>query len=83
MKASSSHKGPYEFDTVQCIQDLSGQHIGPVWCMKFSLCGRLLATAGQDKVLRVWVLKSAFNYFLDMRTKYNADNKVTPSEVNN
>lgn len=54
----------------------SGEHTGPVWCMKFSGCGRLLATAGQDHVLRVWVLKQAFNYFLDIRTKCNADIKV-------
>ena len=44
--------------------------------MKFSPCGRLLATAGQDHILRVWVLKQAFNYFLDIRTKWNADVKV-------
>lgn len=31
--------------------------------MKFSSCGRLLATAGQDKVLRIWVLKDAYQFF--------------------
>ena len=45
--------------------------------MKFSGCGQLLATAGQDHVLRVWVLKIAFNYFLDIRNKCNADVKVS------
>lgn len=54
----------------------SGEHTGPIWCTKFSGCGRLLATAGQDHMLRVWVLKQAFNYFLDIRTKCNADIKV-------
>ena len=39
--------------------------------MKFSHCGRLLATGGQDNLLRVWVLKDAFTYFSDMRQKYN------------
>lgn len=63
LKASSSHKGPYEFDQLQHIQDLSGEHMGPIWCMKFSTCGRLLATAGQDRILRVWVLRSAYAYF--------------------
>ena len=78
LKASNSHKGPYEFGCLQHVQDLSGEHIGPVWCMKFSACGRLLATAGQDKVLRIWVLRDAFTYFQDMRTKYNAE-KVSPT----
>ncbi|XP_015603870.1 WD repeat-containing protein 44 isoform X2 [Cephus cinctus] len=78
LKASNSHKGPYEFSCLQHVQDLSGEHVGPVWCMKFSACGRLLATAGQDRVLRIWVLRDAFAYFQDMRTKYNAE-KVSPT----
>ena len=40
MKASSSHKGPYEFDQLLFVQDFKSEHIGPVWCMKFSACGR-------------------------------------------
>ncbi|OAD59970.1 WD repeat-containing protein 44 [Eufriesea mexicana] len=78
LKASNSHKGPYEFSCLQHVQDLSGEHVGPVWCMKFSVCGRLLATAGQDRVLRIWVLRDAFAYFQDTRTKYNAE-KVSPT----
>ncbi|XP_043273578.1 WD repeat-containing protein 44 isoform X2 [Venturia canescens] len=81
LKASNSHKGPYEFSCLQHVQDLSGEHVGPVWCMKFSVCGRLLATAGQDRVLRIWVLRDAFTYFQDRRTKYNAENvSPTPSQ---
>lgn len=81
MKASSSHKGPYEFDTLQCVQEMHAEqpHRGPIWCMKFSPCGRLLATAGQDRVLRIWVLKTAFNYFQDMRSRCNADSKSSPT----
>ncbi|GLH13600.1 Protein will die slowly [Gryllus bimaculatus] len=78
LKVSGSHKGPYEFDSLQHVQDLSGEHTGPVWCMKFSSCGRLLATAGQDRVLRIWVVRNAYTYFQDMRTKYNAE-KVSPT----
>lgn len=40
---------------LRVMQDLSGKHIGAIWTMKMSSCGRLLATAGQDKVVRVWV----------------------------
>lgn len=78
LKASNSHKGPYELENIQHVQELSGEHEGPVWCMKFSSCGRLLATAGQDKVLRVWVVRDAYQFFQDMRTKYNAE-KVSPT----
>ncbi|XP_055699891.1 WD repeat-containing protein 44-like isoform X1 [Phlebotomus papatasi] len=79
IKASSTNKGPYEFAKLQHVQDLSGEHTGAVWCMKFSSCGRLLATAGQDKVLRIWVLKDAYPFFQDMRTKYNAEQKSSPT----
>lgn len=79
IKASSTNKGPYEFTKLQHVQDLSGEHTGAVWCMKFSSCGRLLATAGQDRVLRIWVLKDAYAFFQDMRTKYNADQKSSPT----
>lgn len=47
--------------------------------MKFSHCGRLLATAGQDNVVRIWVLKTAFDYFNNMRLKYNTEGNVTSS----
>ncbi|XP_055589778.1 WD repeat-containing protein 44 isoform X2 [Uranotaenia lowii] len=80
IKASSTNKGPYEFAKLQHVQDLSGEHTGAVWCMKFSSCGRLLATAGQDRVLRIWVLKDAYPFFQDMRTKYTAaDQKSSPT----
>ncbi|XP_032596408.1 WD repeat-containing protein 44 isoform X2 [Drosophila grimshawi] len=79
IKASSSNKGPYEFTKLQHVQDLIGEDTSAVWCMKFSSCGRLLATAGQDKVLRIWVLKDAYPYFQDMRNKYNADQKSSPT----
>ncbi|EEZ99884.1 WD repeat-containing protein 44 [Tribolium castaneum] len=78
LKASSSHKGPYEFEKVEHVQELKDEHEGPIWCMKFSCCGRLLATAGQDKVLRIWIVRDAFPFFQDMRTKYNAE-KVSPT----
>lgn len=45
--------------------------------MKFSLCGRLLATAGQDNIIRVWVLRNHLTYFNTMRERYNAHSKKT------
>uniref|UniRef100_H0WQ58 WD repeat-containing protein 44 n=1 Tax=Otolemur garnettii TaxID=30611 RepID=H0WQ58_OTOGA len=78
-KAAHGFKGPYDFDQIKVVQDLSGEHMGAVWTMKFSHCGRLLASAGQDNVVRIWVLKNAFDYFNNMRMKYNTEGRVSPS----
>ncbi|XP_067852900.1 WD repeat-containing protein 44 [Heptranchias perlo] len=78
-KAAHGFKGPYDFDQIKVVQDLSGEHMGAVWTMKFSHCGRLLATAGQDNVVRIWVLKNAWDYFNIMRMKYNTEGRVSPS----
>uniref|UniRef100_A0A8C9R6E1 WD repeat-containing protein 44 n=1 Tax=Scleropages formosus TaxID=113540 RepID=A0A8C9R6E1_SCLFO len=78
-KAAHGFKGPFDFDHVKMVQDLSGEHMGAVWTMKFSHCGRLLATAGQDNVVRIWVLRNAFDYFNNMRLKYNTEGRVSPS----
>ncbi|XP_022825934.1 WD repeat-containing protein 44 isoform X3 [Spodoptera litura] len=80
LKASNSHKGPYDFDgCVRHVQEMGSGHCGAVWCCKFSGCGRLLATAGQDKLLRVWVARDAYHMFQDMRTKYNLEQKSSPT----
>jgi len=52
---------------------------GPIWAMKFSHCGRLLATGGQDNVLRIWVLRESYPYFDEMKQKFSADNRQSPS----
>ncbi|KAL2094229.1 hypothetical protein ACEWY4_008948 [Coilia grayii] len=78
-KAAHSFKGPFDFHQVKLVQDLSGEHMGAVWTMKFSHCGRLLATAGQDNMVRIWVLKNAFDFFNNMRIKYNTEGRVSPS----
>lgn len=69
-KQSSHLKGKLEFDRVRLKQDLTGQHLGAVWTMEFSICGRLLASAGQDSVVRVWVLKTAYVFFHDLQAQY-------------
>jgi WD40 repeat protein len=78
VKASHSHKGPYDFDLLVPVQELTTQKMSAIWTMKFSQCGRLLATGGQDNLLHVWVLKEAFSYFDDMRRKYSDAAKVSP-----
>jgi len=55
------------------MQDLTGHHQGTVWVMKFSKCGRLLATAGRDKVVNMWVLRTALPHFQQKREHQNPD----------
>lgn len=52
---------------LRLVQDVGGPHMGAVWTMKFSACGKLLATAGYDKIVRVWVVKDALATFEQMR----------------
>jgi WD40 repeat protein len=80
-KRIQAHKsGPFDFEGIKFAQELSSPHLGPIWCMRFSQCGQLLATAGQDTILRIWVLKNSYNYFKEMRNRYNADNvKSSPT----
>jgi len=40
---------------------------------------KILVSSFQDTTLRIWVLKSAYNYFKDMRNRYNADVKSSPT----
>lgn len=54
---------------------IRGIHQGAIWTMKFSHCGRLLASAGQDHVLRVWVLRDAFEHFSEIRRKSQNANR--------
>ena len=53
------------------VVKLSYRVQGAVWTMEFSQCGKLLASGGQDNVLRVWVLKDFVAFFQQMRDKYN------------
>jgi len=82
-KRIQAHKsGPFDFEDIQFAQELSSPHLGPIWCMRFSQCGQLLATAGKDMVLQIWVLKSAYHYFQDMRNRYTSDDHVKTSPTN-
>ncbi|KAJ7382027.1 WD repeat-containing protein 44 [Desmophyllum pertusum] len=84
IKIKSGHgKGPAEFEKLRILQDLSGEHVGAVWTIKFTLCGRLMATAGQDHMVRVWVLKESQSYFEEMRAKYSktGDNSTSDQET--
>uniref|UniRef100_A0A1I7SFA5 WD repeat-containing protein 44 n=1 Tax=Bursaphelenchus xylophilus TaxID=6326 RepID=A0A1I7SFA5_BURXY len=67
-------KGPFDFSQLRVVQELNNEHTGAVWSLKFSMCGRLLATAGRDNMVRIWVLSKHLSYFTRMREKYNQGN---------
>ncbi|CAB4024963.1 WD repeat-containing 44 [Paramuricea clavata] len=88
---SANGKGIPIINKLNIIQDFSGKHQGAVWTMKFTSCGKLLSTAGQDKVVHVWVLKTEKDFFEQMRNKYakadserpaTPDSEKTASEEN-
>eukprot|EP00049_Salpingoeca_infusionum_P024211 m.15229 g.15229 ORF g.15229 m.15229 type:complete len:834 (-) comp6537_c0_seq1:750-3251(-) len=60
VKAHMAKDRPRSFKTVSLAQRIAGHHAGPVWVLRLSPSGHLLATAGQDKVVRIWVLVSKF-----------------------
>ncbi|CAF2993969.1 unnamed protein product [Rotaria socialis] len=64
-KSSRYLKEQTQFDKTQLLQTIVNAHIGPIWCMKFSPDGYLLATGGQDSLLKIWLLKSAQPQFHD------------------
>ena len=42
-----------DFSDVRLVQKVDA-HEGAIWTMKFSNCGKYLATSGQDLVVKVW-----------------------------
>ena len=39
--------------------------------MKFSPCGKLLASVGKDQLIRIWVLRGYYENFKDIIKKHN------------
>jgi len=54
---------PKAFRYVRPAQSIAQGHTGAVWAMQFSPDGFLLATAGQDHLVKVWVLLHKFDEF--------------------
>ncbi|GMT32837.1 hypothetical protein PFISCL1PPCAC_24134 [Pristionchus fissidentatus] len=83
VRPRNAKKGPFDFAELKVVQEITNEHTGAVWCVKFSICGRLMATAGHDTIIRVWCVRSALRYFNDMREKYQQKRGSTASSTNN
>lgn len=82
VRPRKSKKGPYDFEHLTVEQELNNEHTGAIWSIKFSICGKLMATAGQDAILRIWVVRSHLQYFSDMREKYSSNSNSDSDPMN-
>uniref|UniRef100_A0A0N4Z642 WD repeat-containing protein 44 n=1 Tax=Parastrongyloides trichosuri TaxID=131310 RepID=A0A0N4Z642_PARTI len=69
-RPKNSKKGPFDFTDVKFVQQINNEHSGAIWVVKFSICGKLIATAGKDAIVRVWCLKDYVDEFENMKSRY-------------
>ena len=79
---SNRKKEPPDFEGLKIIQELNDCK-GAIWCMKWSICGKLLAVAGKDQLLRVYCCYSAWKYFTQMRSNASSTsgNQISPNST--
>ncbi|CAH8841677.1 unnamed protein product [Trichobilharzia szidati] len=91
LRSSRQARGRREFLQIKLVQEMKNEHTGAIWAMRFSPCGRLLATAGYDRNIRIWVLRQCYSYFKGMQrsstppptnTKYNSVNTFMTNTFN-
>ncbi|TNN06928.1 WD repeat-containing protein [Schistosoma japonicum] len=91
LRSSRQARGRREFLQIKLVQEMKNEHTGAVWAMRFSPCGRLLATAGYDRNIRIWVLRQCYRYFKEMQrsstpppssTKYGSVGAFIPNDFN-
>ncbi|CAH8607234.1 unnamed protein product [Dicrocoelium dendriticum] len=63
IRSSRHSRSRREFVRIKLVQEMKNEHTGAIWAMRFSPCGRLLATAGYDRNIRIWVLRQWYSYF--------------------
>lgn len=69
------------FHHMHLVQCIGKRHLGPIWAMRFSTCGRMLATAGQDKAVRVWARREHFTELHQTLIKERVDPAYATREI--
>ncbi|XP_054162665.1 WD repeat-containing protein 44-like [Oppia nitens] len=79
-KIKVNHKrGTPDFDGLKLLQELYDCK-GAIWVMKYSVCGQLLAAAGQDHLLRVYCSQKSWKYFTQLRNKASGQ-QISPNST--
>lgn len=79
-KLKVNHKrGGADFEGLKLTQEVNDGR-GAIWCMKFSNCGKLLAAAGQDHMMRVYCAQKSWKYFTQLRNKASGQH-ISPSST--
>ena len=47
------------------LQSINKAHVKAIWVMTMSPGGKVLASAGDDKNINIWILKSVWNTFVE------------------
>lgn len=69
-----------EFEDLKIFKEISDTKEA-IWCMKWSSCGQLLATAGADHLIRIYCCHKAWKYFSQLRIKASGQHiSPTPSK---
>lgn len=69
-----------EFEDLKIFKEISDTKEA-IWCMKWSSCGQLLATAGGDHMIRIYCCPKAWKYFSQLRIKASGQHiSPTPSK---
>lgn len=69
-----------EFENLKIFKEISDTKEA-IWCMKWSSCGQLLATAGGDHMIRIYCCPKAWKYFSQLRIKASGQHiSPTPSK---
>ncbi|XP_062095646.1 uncharacterized protein LOC133801451 [Humulus lupulus] len=79
IKVRQTGKSYKELSALHCCQEIQA-HEGSIWCIKFSMDARYLASAGEDRVVRVWEVQECG--VMSSREEGNGTTPLHPSICN-